>query len=115
MQPNNSPLIKASTIIMPCQFDENHCIIMKLRCILTCFVLIYGHYLVDSKFTLVKTAGLAGLTNFLQSGIDPCQSSITDMDLSPLTQILNNVFIQYGITAVSFLSPYPSPLDFWNV
>ena len=112
MQPNNSPLIKASTIIMPCQFDENHCIIMKLRCILTCFVLIYGHYLVDSKFTLVNTAGLAGLTNFLQSGIDPCQSSITDMDLSRLTQILNNVFNQYGITAVSLLSLYPAPLDF---
>ena len=106
MQPNNSPLIKASTIIIPCQFDENHCTIMKLQCILTCFVLIYGHYLVDSKFTLVDTAGLAGLTNFLQSEIDPCQSSITDMDLSRLTQIFNNVFNQHGITAVSFLCLY---------
>jgi hypothetical protein len=78
---------------------------MKLRCILTCFVLIFGHYLVDTKFTLVDTAGL---TNFLAPGIDPCQgvlleSSIADEDLSRLTQVLNNVFSQHGITAVSFL------------
>ena len=80
---------------------------MKLRCILTCFVLIYGHYLVDTKFTLVDSYDY--LTNFLPSEMDPCLfpeirdflRSKNNVELSRLTQILNNVFNQHGIKAVS--------------
>ena len=48
------------------------------------------------------------IVKVLPSGIDPFQgilleSSSNDMDLSRLTQIINNVFNQDGITAVSFL------------
>ena len=48
------------------------------------------------------------IVKVLPSGIDPFQgilleSSSNDMDLSRLTQIINNVFNQHEITAVSFL------------
>ena len=84
---------------------------MKLRCILTCFVLIYGHYLVDTKYTKLPSYQIdtAGLTNFLPPEMDPCLfletrdflRSKTNVELSRLTQILNNVFNQRGIKAVS--------------